>query len=266
MLLCLCFTSLLIFSNQIDPKRALIIYFSIVGENKNVEIAEKGNTEIVVDYIKEKTNIKSYKIIPEKPYPENYSECLEIFKHEKESNSRPKINEPIKNINYYDTIILGYPRLVNIPNIVITLLESLDFSGKTVYPFIIHEDLETGKIINEIIKYTKNATVNKGFLLKGFNAKTIHLRDDIDYWLINTLKINVSKNITQEDSNMNSSDSDFNYINDDTDNEFNIILKPKKSSSSRGKKAVKIMLYILGGLVGLMVLLVIAITVGKDCR
>ena len=54
---------LLIFSsNQIDESKTLIIFFSRAGENYNVGIVDKGNTEMIVDYITQVTKIKSFKI------------------------------------------------------------------------------------------------------------------------------------------------------------------------------------------------------------
>ena len=38
-------------SNQIDESKTLIIFFSRAGENYNVGIVDKGNTEMIVDYI-----------------------------------------------------------------------------------------------------------------------------------------------------------------------------------------------------------------------
>ena len=53
-------------SNQIDQSKAIIIFFSRAGENYNVGTVDKGNTEMIVDYLKKVTNITTFKINPEK--------------------------------------------------------------------------------------------------------------------------------------------------------------------------------------------------------
>ena len=52
----------------------LILYFSRAGENYyegDLKVVEKGNTEVVADYIKEITNGDVFKVEPEIPYPED---------------------------------------------------------------------------------------------------------------------------------------------------------------------------------------------------
>ena len=140
-------------SNQIDESKSLIIYFSRAGENYSVGKVDKGNTEMIVDYITQVTNIKSFKINPETEYPESYSETIEIARNEKSSNARPKIKDPLTNIDNYDTILLGYPIWhTDLPNIVMTQLELLNFEGKTIYPFNTHEGSGIGNSISDLKK------------------------------------------------------------------------------------------------------------------
>ena len=118
------FLLLLISSSlQIDESKALIIYFSRAGENYSVGTVDKGNTEIIVDYLTKVTKIKSFKINPETEYPTSYSETVEIARNEKNTNSRPNIKNPLTSISDYDVILLGYPIWHgNLPNIVMTQL------------------------------------------------------------------------------------------------------------------------------------------------
>jgi putative NADPH-quinone reductase len=119
----LIYLSLLIFpSLQIDQSKAIIIYFSRAGENYDV-------TEILI-----------YQIVPITSYPEGYQETLNFVQAERTSNIRPSIKDPLTDISKYDTILLGYPIwYTNLPNIVKTLLESLNLEGKEIYPFNTHE-------------------------------------------------------------------------------------------------------------------------------
>ena len=53
-MLALIFLSLLVFpSFQIDQSKAIIIYFSRAGYNYNVGKVDKGNTEMIVEYLKQ---------------------------------------------------------------------------------------------------------------------------------------------------------------------------------------------------------------------
>ena len=180
-------------SLQIDESKALIIYFTRAGENYSVGTVDKGNTELIVDYLTEVTKIKSFKIIPETEYPISYDETVKLVKNEQSSNTRPKIKNPLSSISEYDVILLGYPIWHgNLPNIVMTQLESLDFEGKTIYPFNTHEGSGVGSSINDIKKSAPKADVKEGFPLKGQYARKDDSKKDINEWLKDKLDITVS--------------------------------------------------------------------------
>ena len=181
----LLYLSLLIFqSYQFDKSKAIIIYFSRAGENYNVGKVDKGNIEMLVEYIIELTGIKNYKIIPEKEYPINYEETLKVVQKEQSINDRPKIKNALIDISKYDTILLGYPIWYgHLPNIVMNQLELLNLEGKIIYPFNTHEGSETGNSINEIKKCAPNAIVKNGFSISGTSARTIDSHEHIKNWL-----------------------------------------------------------------------------------
>jgi len=184
-------------SLQIDQSKTIIIFFSRAGENYEVGTVDVGNTEMVVNYLKEVTNITAiYKINPETPYPESYDETLDIAKNEKSSNARPNIKDPLTDISKYDTILLGYPLWhSNLPNIVINQLEKLDFEGKTIYPFNTHGSSGIGSSISDIKSAAPKATVKDGFPLKGSYARKSDSHEDIKEWLNEELNINVTDGI-----------------------------------------------------------------------
>ena len=195
MLLLFYFSLILFPSYQIDQSKAIIIFFSRAGENYSVGRVEKGNTEMIVDYIKSVTNIKTFKINPETPYPESYQETLTLAQNEKNSNSRPKINDPLTDISQYDTILLGYPIWNgDLPNIVMTQLELLNFEGKAIYPFNTHEGSGLGRSINDIRNSAPNADVKNGFALRGSEARKEDSHESIRKWLNDELELNISDN------------------------------------------------------------------------
>jgi len=217
MMLFILYVLLLIFpSNQIDESKSLIIYFSRAGENYSVGKVDKGNTEMIVDYITQVTNIKSFKINPETAYPEVYSETVEIARNEKSSNARPKIKDPLTNIDNYDTILLGYPIWhSDLPNIVMTQLELLNFQGKTIYPFNTHEGSGTGNSISDIKKVVPSAVVKDGFALRGQDARKNESRANIEKWLKEDLELNLnnSTNNNEEINRIPQTNNESNIIN-----------------------------------------------------
>ena len=194
-MLSLIYLSLLIFpSLQIDQSKAIIIYFSRAGENYDVGRVDEGNTKMIVNYLEEVTDMQIYQIVPTTSYPEGYQDTLNAVQTERSSNARPSIKDPITDISKYDTILLGYPIwYTNLPNIVKTLLESLNLEGKTIYPFNTHEGSGVGNSISDIKSLAPNAIVKDGFPLKGSYARKTDSHKDIRDWLNDKLEIQVSK-------------------------------------------------------------------------
>ena len=55
--------------------KMLVIYFSRADENWQVGYVERGNTAIMVDYIKELADVDVFEIVPVVAYPAVYDEC-----------------------------------------------------------------------------------------------------------------------------------------------------------------------------------------------
>ena len=195
-MLVLLYFSLLFFpSYQIDQSKAIIIFFSRAGENYNVGTVDVGNTEMIVNYLKQVTNITSFKINPETDYPTNYQEMVTLAQNEKSSNARPSIKDPLTDISKYDTILLGYPIWHgDLPNIVMTQLEMLDFEGKTIYPFNTHEGSGLGRSISDIKNSAPKADVKDGFALRGTDARKEDSHESIRNWLSDKLGITANQN------------------------------------------------------------------------
>ena len=153
---CLLFLS----SLEIDISKMLIIYFS-----------NTGNTQLIVNYIKEIANIPSFKIIPKDPYPD-LEKTIELARQQLEDDVRPEIIEPLTDISKYDTILLGYPLWhSHLPRIVVNQLEKLDFSGKTIYPFNTFGSLGVAESTNDIKRYCPNAIVKDGLPIQETTSK-----------------------------------------------------------------------------------------------
>ena len=75
--------------------KSLIIYFSRADENYSVGFIEKGNTEVVAEYVKELTSADMFKVEPLVEYAKDYNTCI---KEAKERIGNAAIKENIKNI------------------------------------------------------------------------------------------------------------------------------------------------------------------------
>ena len=75
----------------------LIVYFSHKGENYSVGVIDKGNTEIVAEYIKEIIGGDLFEIKPLKEYPKDYKSCCDQAKKEFNNSTRPELKEYLDN-------------------------------------------------------------------------------------------------------------------------------------------------------------------------
>ena len=89
--------------------KTLVLFFSRAGENYDVGIVEKGNTERFVNAMKSSLpNTTTYhKIEPVNAHPESYSETLTIVKNEQDKNTRPDIQNPITDVSEFNPIIIA---------------------------------------------------------------------------------------------------------------------------------------------------------------
>ena len=83
-------------------------------EDSNILIAyfsKTGNTEAIAQEIQSLTNGTLVEIETVEPYPDSYSETVDIAESEKEANARPEISTTVDNMDQYDTIFIGYPKM-----------------------------------------------------------------------------------------------------------------------------------------------------------
>ena len=151
--------------------KSLIIYFSRTGENYNVGYIDKGNTEIVAEYVQELTGADMFKVEPLVPYADNYNICIEEAK--KRVGNAP-IKEKLSDISAYDTVYVMSPIYwgTYAPEVE-TALEGLDFAGKTVRVISTHEGSGLGSMVSDVKKMCKGANVDtNGLAIKGTQAKS----------------------------------------------------------------------------------------------
>lgn len=167
-----------------SDRKILIAYFSRAGDNYNVGVVEKGNTELIAENIVEMTGGDLFKIEPTQDYPVSYDEATEIAQEEQRNDVRPQIQGNIEDFGEYDTIFIGYPIWYgDMPQIMYTFLESYDFSGKTVIPFNTHEGSGNSGTYNTIKSKLESANVLDGLAIRGSEAREDSSKTTIEEWL-----------------------------------------------------------------------------------
>lgn len=164
----------------------LVIYFSRSGENyfggvlKNIE---KGNTEVIAEYIQEISGADLFKVESAVEYPEDYMKCIDVAKKELQNDARPELKETLTDISSYDTIYIGFPNWWGtIPMPMFTQLEQLDFEGKTVKPFVTHEGSGFGTSIKDLKKLCAGAEIKNGLSIPGVNVA--NAKSTVESWIM----------------------------------------------------------------------------------
>ena len=151
--------------------KALIIYFSRADENYAVGYIDKGNTEIVAEFIQKAVGGDLFEVETVKEYAADYYECIEDAKAELRSNARPELKKYLTDISQYDNIVVAGPCWWGTyPMSVFTLLDRLDFTGKKVFPVMTHEGSGQAGSAAALKKHCKGATVGSGLAVHGADA------------------------------------------------------------------------------------------------
>ena len=161
-------------------KKSLIIYFSRADENYAVGYIEKGNTEILAEYIKDITNADMFKAEPEVPYSADYNTCIEEAK--RRVGNAP-IKEKLTDIANYEVIYIMTPIYwgTYAPELE-TALQGLDFTGKTIRIVTTHEGSGLGRVPADIKKICTGAEIlDDSIAIRGADCK--NARSKIENWI-----------------------------------------------------------------------------------
>ena len=150
--------------------RGLIIYFSRADENYAVGYIDKGNTEIVAEFVQALTGADMFKVEPAVPYAKDYNTCI---REAKQRVDNAPVREKLTDISAYDTIFVMSPIYwgTYAPEME-TALTGLDFAGKTVRVICTHEGSGLASMVSDVKRICKGANVDtKGLAIKGSQAK-----------------------------------------------------------------------------------------------
>ena len=154
--------------------KTLIAFFSRADENYfggAMRYVKVGNTEIVVNLMKDMISADTFKIEMKNPYSPVYMTCIDEAKKDLRENARPELKSYPDSLDEYDTVILGYPNYWGtMPMAVATFLERYDFSGKTILPLCTNEGSGMGGSERDVKRYARGAKVEKGLSITGSSA------------------------------------------------------------------------------------------------
>lgn len=137
-----------------NGQKVLVAYFSWGG-----------NTRKVAWKIHDLVGGDLYEIKPEKAYPTEYGQTVDVVKVEKTTNARPRLAGALPDLQGYDVIILGYPIWWHIePMIVKTFVESADLRGKVILPFATSGSSDVKESVEDLRKTLPGVEVRDGLL------------------------------------------------------------------------------------------------------
>lgn len=164
--------------------KTLIAYFSRADENYfgvTMKYIEKGNTEVIAEYIRDITGADIFKVEPLVAYSADYMQCIEEAKVRTRNHNAP-IKENIPDISSYEVIYVGSPVYWGgMPEELFTALKELDYTGKTIRPFVTHEGSGLSSIPNQLKDICVGAKVESGIAITGSQVNSA--KGKIENWI-----------------------------------------------------------------------------------
>ena len=139
---------------NIVEKNSVVLYFSATGTTKKIasRISSKSGSELI-------------EIVPKVAYTSddlNYNSDCRANREQNDSSARPEIKNNI-DISKYDIVYLGYPIWWGTnPKIILTLLDSYDFTGKTIVPFCTSGSTGISESVNNLRNYNSKLDIKDG--------------------------------------------------------------------------------------------------------
>ena len=168
--------------NETDSN-ILIAYFSapenvstdgvdaVAGASVVVSDGEKlGNTQYVAQLIHQTVGGDLFRIETVNQYPLDHDPLLDYAADEQDADARPEMTAKVENSEQYDTILLGYPNWwYDMPMVIYHFVESYDFSGKTIIPFVTHGGSGASDSLDTIAELQPNAVIHDDPLILSRN-------------------------------------------------------------------------------------------------
>lgn len=165
--------------------KSLVIYFSRADENYfggSLRYIEKGNTEIIAEYIRDICGADLFKVERKVPYSKDYMTCIKEAQEEQRKGEKPELVNYLDDIDGYDLVFIGGPIYWGtLPRPMFTLLERLDFSGKVILPFSTHEGSGLANVVRDVKRIAKGAEIKPGLAINGSSVNTA--KGKVEQWI-----------------------------------------------------------------------------------
>lgn len=165
-------------------KKSIVIYFSRADENYfggTMKYIEKGNTEVIAEYIRDILGADMFKVEPLEPYSVDYMQCIEEAKVRTRNHTAP-IKEDVPDLSTYEVIYVGSPVYWGgMPEELFTALKGLDYTGKTIRPFVTHEGSDLSSIPSQLKNICAGGTVIDGLAILGSSVNSA--KSKVENWI-----------------------------------------------------------------------------------
>lgn len=155
--------------------KSCIIYYS-----------HSGHTRRLAEQIAKETHGDLLELVPEIPYPQDYSTVVAQAKKELQQKVRPKLKTRVPDLSAYDMLFIGTPNWWSSPAPpVLTFLEQTALHGIPVAPFCTSGGGGFGQGLRSIEAAADGAVFLEGFHVNGSSVDGA--ATDVSAWL-NTVK------------------------------------------------------------------------------
>jgi flavodoxin len=168
-----------------SPARILLAFFSRAGGNyyyggrRNLKV---GNTEVLAQMIRDHIDCDVYRIEATDPYSDNYDATVARNVREQDADARPVIAGPLPPVDGYNAILLGSPVWnVRAPMIMLTFVEGLDLTGKSIFPFTTYAMSGLGSVPHEYAMAAPKAVLREGLAVQGEEVSSA--AEHVSRWL-----------------------------------------------------------------------------------
>ena len=156
---------------QKKDAKVLVLYYS-----------QTSNTEQVANEIASRLNADKEAIVAVNPYDGDFHATIERCMQEREQGILPEIQPVAANLDDYDVIFLGYPVWFGtFAPPVITWLNNVDLSGKTIVPFCTFGSGGLDSSTRDLAAKQPNANILPGYGVRA--ARLAAMPKEIDQFL-----------------------------------------------------------------------------------
>ena len=151
--------------------RTVVVFFSRTGENywnggrRDLTV---GNTERVARMIVERLGCDVVELTAADPYSDDYDDTVARNVREENADARPAIAGGPPSVADYDTVLVGSPIWnVRPPMIMNTFVDSVDWSGKTLHPFVTYAVSRLGATVDVYRDAAPDARLRDALAIRG---------------------------------------------------------------------------------------------------